>query len=64
MVIIVGEVFEFAIEKFVCFFNGLVCVTSSFDYATRRTFVAPLRTVDFIEEKFWSVCFAPCGVEV
>ena len=53
LVIFVGEVFEFAVEKFVGFFDGGVVVI------IRAGGPRPYEW-----KKFWGICFAPCGVGI
>jgi hypothetical protein len=47
------EVFEFAVYKTICFFNGWS--RYAFGYST---------TGDIIKEKFWGICFTPLGVGI
>ena len=55
LMVFVGEVFEFAAEKFVCFFDGLVAVIRA---RGPRPYGCDRR------EKIWCICFAPCGVGI
>ena len=52
MTIFVGEVFEFAVEKFVCFFDGLCPV------------IRARRPRPYGRKEFRGVLFAPYGVGV
>ena len=54
MMIGVRKVFEFAVEEFVCFqYREIHLASRDINVAVRR-----------IKEKFWGVCFAPCGVGI
>ena len=48
--IFVGEVFEFAVEKFVRFFDGVLAVI-------RARGPRP-----YGRKEFWCICFTPCGI--
>lgn len=52
-----GEVFEFAIEKTVGFFDG-------WSRYARKERPRYSTTGVFIKEKFWGVLFAPCSVGI
>lgn len=58
--IFVGEVFEFAVEKTVCFFDGVYPVIRA-----RRPF-AKFRTTPrpYGRKEFWGMCFTPCGIRI
>ena len=52
MIVGMREIFEFAVEEFVCFFDGLCPVIRA----------GELRP--YVWKKFGGICFTPCGVGI
>ena len=50
MMIFVGEVFEFAVKKFVGFFDGVCSV------------IWARGPRPYGRKEFWCICFTPCGI--